>query len=435
MFFCYFLNRFEEDTMIYKSESVVSQLIHSITELKIRQDDPLKIWFDAINWTFIDTLCACLYSDAGAPAYNPVSMFKALLLIYLGQAPSERELAEKLKFDVRLQVLCGFDFFDTPSHVSFHNFRERLGSELFYDILHQLIAQAIAVGVIKDTINTAIDATHVWANSSKFGIKVCQCSGKCECLRKYSDTDARWGHKTKTYAFFGYKVHLIVDTQSQLPIEVIVTSGEVPDNTQAADLIDQATQNHPDITITSASMDAAYDDTDVYGHCVEKGIHPIIALNPRNQQKDTSPINPRVNIDEAGNCFCSRTDMRLVKNGTEPKRKHRLKLICPPTGERKDCPFRETCCPNSKVGKTFYLYPLSDVRLLGTIPRGSDEWKCLYSQRTSVERTNSMLKSPTHKLDEPRVRGIEQMKIHVFLSVCALLVKTVGRMQYHKKVA
>jgi len=71
------------------------------------------------------------------------------------------------------------------------------------------------------------------------GIKICQCPGKCQCLRKYSDTDAKWGHKTKEYAFFGYKVHLVVDAQSQLPIEAIVTSGEVPDNTQAIDLIDK----------------------------------------------------------------------------------------------------------------------------------------------------------------------------------------------------
>ncbi len=225
-----------------------------------------------------------------------------------------------------------------------------------------------------------------------------------------------------------------MDTQSQLPIEVIVTSGEVPDNTQASNLIDGARENHPDINISSSSMDAAYDDTDVYRHCVEQNIHPIIALNPRNQQTDTSPVKPEVNIDKAGNFFCSMTDLRLVKNGTDPKRKHRLKLICPPTGERKDCPFRETCCPNSKVGKTFYLYPLSDIRLLGTIPRGSDEWQLLYRQRTAAERTNSLLKSPTHKLDMPRVRGLKQIKIHVFLSVCALLVKLVGKRRYQKRI-
>ncbi|MBS4016287.1 MAG: transposase [Candidatus Latescibacteria bacterium] len=418
--------------MKFISESLPSQFIHSFTDIKLKDDDPLKIWFEAIDWNPIFSKCFHLYSDMGAPAYNPVSMFKALLLIYLGQADSERDIAEKLQFDVRLQSLCGFDFFDTPSHVSFHDFRKRLGSELFYDVLHELIAQAVAIGVIKKVINTAIDATHFWANSNRFGVKVCQCSGKCQCLKKYSDPDAQWGHKSATYVFFGYKVHLIVDTRSQLPIEAIVTSGEVPDNTQANSLIDGAMKHHPNISISASAMDAAYDDTDIYKYCVEHDIDPIIALNTRNQDKDALPVNPKVNMDDKGCFFCSITNLRLVKNGTDPKRKGRLKLICPPTGERKDCPFRDTCCPNSKVGKTFYLYPLRDVRLLGTIPRDSEEWKSLYAQRTAVERTNASLKSPTHKLDEPRVRGMEQTKIHTFLSICALVVKTIGK-KYNKR--
>jgi len=196
--------------MIFKSESLPSLFIHSLTDFKLKSDDPLKIWFDAIDWIPIHDKCFHLYSDVGAPAYNPVSMFKALLLIYLGQALSERDIAEKLQFDVRLQSLCGFDFFDTPSHVSFHDFRERLGGELFHDILHQLIAQAIAIGVIKNVIHTAIDSTHIWANSNRFGIKICQCKTKCQCLRKYSDTDAKWGHKTETYTLVTRFISLLI---------------------------------------------------------------------------------------------------------------------------------------------------------------------------------------------------------------------------------
>ena len=76
--------------MIFKSESIPSLFIHALTDIKLKNDDPLKIWFDAIEWTPIHDKCFHLYSDTGAPAYNPVSMFKALLLIYLGQALSER---------------------------------------------------------------------------------------------------------------------------------------------------------------------------------------------------------------------------------------------------------------------------------------------------------------------------------------------------------
>jgi len=123
--------------MAFRSESLPSQFIHSLTDLKLKNDDPLKSWFSAIDWTPIHDKCFHLYSDTGAPAYNPVSMFKALLLIYLGQADSERDLAEKLQFDVRFQSLCGFDFFNTPSHAAFHYFRQRPGHETCTNSLHK----------------------------------------------------------------------------------------------------------------------------------------------------------------------------------------------------------------------------------------------------------------------------------------------------------
>lgn len=417
----------EVSPLKFKSESLPSQIVHAVTALKLRTDDPLRIYFDNIDWAFIPTLTSPLYAEEGASAYDPVAMFKALLLIYLGEAHSERDLAKRLRFDVRLQTLCQFDYFQTPSHAAFTYFRHRLGGDRFYQILHRLIAHAIAIGVISGHISAAVDATHIWANANKFGVKICQCPAKCHCLRKYADPDARWGHKTETYTFFGYKIHLIIDTTSQLPLDVIVTSGEVADNTQATKLLDGAHTQHPDLPITSASMDAAYDDTDIYQHCVQHQIDPIIALNPSNTHDTASSLDDLVTIDDHGHSLCQKTGFRLLHNGTEPKRKGRMKLICPPTGERTTCPFREHCCPGSKIGKTFYLYPLRDVRLLGTIPRGTDAWKRLYNKRSAAERTNAQLKSPTHQLDEPRARGIEQIKIHTFLAITALIVTTIGR--------
>lgn len=70
-----------------------------------------------------------------------------------------------------------------------------------------------------------------------------------------------------------------------------------------------AKENHPSLTIYSSSLDAAYDDT----NGVEKNSHPIIALNSRNNGKDTISLNPKLNIDKVGNFFCSK-NFRLVKN-------------------------------------------------------------------------------------------------------------------------
>lgn len=411
---------------MFKTASAFSWPIYVLTQAKLHPEDPIHHAFQAIDWSFIPRLTHHLYSDQGAEAYPPISMFKAELLIYMGEASSERDLANKLKFNVRLQLLCGFDFFDTPSHAVFSQFRDRLGEDTFYRILHQLIAQAIAIGLIQKKLHTAVDATHLWACSNKFGIKICDCTGPCQCLRTYTDSDAKWGHKTKTYTFFGYKIHLIVDVHSQLPIEVIVTSGEVADNTQAIPLLKQAQTQHPELTFLSAAMDSAYDDQTIYERYTQDGIAPIIPLNPRNTQGKTQIGNDLL-VDPKGNYYCSRTELPLVKNGTDPKRKGRQKIVCSPTGCRKTCPFRDECCGLSKVGKTFYLYPNKDLRLIGVIPRGSSLWKALYAQRTAVERTNSTLKSPSHQLNRPRVQGLNNIQTHAYLSISALIVKEIGR--------
>jgi len=44
-----------------------------------------------------------------------------------------------------------------------------------------------------------------------------------------SDPDATWGYKTEKYTFYGYKVHLMVDTKSQLPLAIEVTPAHESD--------------------------------------------------------------------------------------------------------------------------------------------------------------------------------------------------------------
>ena len=95
-------------------------------------------------WSFRDHF---IYSGSpqGAEGYNPISLFKAQLLIYLGEVSSDRKLASALRYNARLCLLCGCNFLKTPSNGTFTNFRDRLGENAFYEIPHCLIAQAIVL--------------------------------------------------------------------------------------------------------------------------------------------------------------------------------------------------------------------------------------------------------------------------------------------------
>lgn len=388
--------------------------------LKIKRDDPIKVVFERIDWSFIHELAKGKYSSVpqGADGYDPVSLFKAQLLIYLGEVESDRKLAKALRYNGRLCYLCGFNFLKTPSHASFTNFRNRLGVDIFYESLHRLIAQALVLKVIHGG-DTAIDSTHLWAYSNENGKKIYDCSGRCDHKSVHSDPDARWGKKRKDYTFFGYKVHLIVDIESQLPLEVVVTAGNEADSSQVKPLVKGATAKHSGIALNSVAMDSAYDAYENYRFIIEDAeASPVIALNRRESPNKLGKIS----TTEDGNCICE-AGFNLVK-WSKDTREHRTKFRCPAALGKCQCNMRSSCSP-SAYGRTFYVCAHEDYRLRGPIPRESEQWREKYAGRTSVERAYSEQKG-SHRLADLRVRHISKVRIHVYMALCAQIAKKIG---------
>jgi transposase len=82
--------------------------------LKLNPNDATKIIFDNIDWSLVHSLAKDRYSPQGAEGYDPVSLFKAQLLVYLGEVGSDRKLASVLRYNALLSLLCGFNFLNTP---------------------------------------------------------------------------------------------------------------------------------------------------------------------------------------------------------------------------------------------------------------------------------------------------------------------------------
>lgn len=184
--------------------------------------------------------------------------------------------------------------------------------------------------------DTATDSTHLWAYSNKFGKKTCSCKGKCHCPKEYSDPDAGWGHETEAYSFFGYKVRLIVDAKSQLPLDVKLTPGNEPDPPQAKPLLKGAKENRPGLKTDSNSMDAAYDAYENYCFAIEDmGVAPVIALNPRNGADALTSGSLYLSHDGKYTCFAG---FQVVCWGKDPKR-GRLKFRCPAALGKCQCLF------------------------------------------------------------------------------------------------
>jgi transposase len=196
---------------------------------KIKKDDPLKVIFESIDWSFIYPVIKDKYTTGRELVYDPVSLLKAQLLIWLDEVKSNRRLAESLQFDSRFCVLCGFDnFLKTPAHSTFSYFRKRIGKDIYYKILHRLIAQAVVAAMI-NKVNISSKIVHIIIHANNGKKKSCNCSGsRCKYNKKQKHSKDKTNVKlvTKNFVALGFKAKMVIDKSTKLPLEVILRPKE-----------------------------------------------------------------------------------------------------------------------------------------------------------------------------------------------------------------
>ena len=112
--------------------------------------------------------------------------------------------------------------------------------------------------------SVAIDSTDfkAWSNGNKKGKKLASSTrrGPKPKKGKVSDPDAGWCVKKNTEGnkkcVWGYKVHILCDTQYELPVAVDISAGNVHDVKKATPLLQQARYTYgrfnPDYVICDA---------------------------------------------------------------------------------------------------------------------------------------------------------------------------------------
>ncbi len=127
--------------------------------------------------------------------------------------------------------------------------------------------------------NVAIDSSDMptYANGQRFVSK----GGRQRSDEKFSDADASWGHRSavstrKGGGFYGYRLHMAVDTATDLPLAWSVETAKANESTMVALLLDKL--SGLDIRPETCGMDKGYDIERVYSECAEHGVSPVIPL-------------------------------------------------------------------------------------------------------------------------------------------------------------
>lgn len=373
--------------------------------MELELKERLNLFFSTLNlWPYLKGLRSEL--PQGAKGYPRDAILRALLAAPLVGISTFTGLVERLESDIRFRYQCGFGIGKVPSIATFSRiFSKITEAELVEKLFNALVEECRQKGILEGNV-VAIDSTAVDAYEKKQSKS-----------RSNQTANADWGAKKdsfgNTITWFGYKLHLAVDADSELPIAFEVTPANVNDGEIGTVLIEKAASSIEDSRLKPHYyvMDAGYDQNKNYEAAHQAYAQAIIPLNPRNEKI------PPAGMLSNGTPVCS-MGYEMVYWGAD---KNILKFRCPHVLGKVDCPYGSCWCTDSNYGLVKKVNIRDDLRRYSNPHRNTRRWEELYDKRTSVERVNSRLKEYL-TANRLHVWGINKVKTHLLLNMIVLLV-------------
>jgi hypothetical protein len=415
--------------------------------------DRLKLLLDGI----LDTpLMEKLESERGRGRddYPVRAVWNSVLAGVVFQHPTIESLRRELCRNGQLRHLCGFDPLlgekAVPTPAAYSRFIELV-------IKHEPDVRAIFHAVLEALRAELPDLGRLLADDGKalpsFGKPVGRTQKDAAPKDdRRRENDADWGVKSyrgthangskweKVVKWFGFKLHLLIDSVHELPIDYSVTKASVSDMTNLLPLVAQAAQLHPEIIGQAEQLaaDKGYDSTE---NCRElydtHRIKPII--DKRSDWKDgekTRSLYPdradSIVYDVKGtiSCVCPQTgeQRHMAPWGFEADR-GTLKYRCPAAAFDFECRGRDQCMgAQTQYGRIVRINIADDRRMFTPIPRDSDAWQTAYNRRSAVERVNSRIDNLLG-FEHHTIRGLKKMEARIGIALVVLLSMALGRIR------
>ena len=263
------------------------------------------------------------------------------------------------------------------------------------------------------------DGTAVVSHSSPYGRHLPSCGHSCPyrdtCGRHYSDPDAEWGWDSSKKAwYFGHTLYMLCCRNNKLKTEVPLlmkfTGAKRHDSKNFLYAIDDFGRNTYGIFPKNICLDSAHDNIPTYKLLERWDINALIDINGRAKASENAPGD--ITFNKKGHPLC-RAGHEMCPWGNDPVKdahKYRCPLRC---GRISSCPYEEQCSPGS-YGRTVYIKNHADLRFHPRIPRDSEQYKTIYSERTACERVNNRVLND-YCLQHLKIRGRDHFSFWTML--------------------
>jgi transposase len=192
----------------------------------------------------------------GRPPQSPTGLFLCFILMFL-HMESYRDFHAFLEKDQFWRRHLGFN--TTPDIGTFSHFLKRIGEPLFEELFSQIVQQLLERHLLSRHCIT-IDGSIIEAN--------------------HDDKQAGWGwDHIKECHVYGYKIHVIVDTKTELPLAFHFTKANVHDSQAFTPLYTQVKSYDTRFHIVSFLADKGYDSSKIRQTLLNDTVQPIIKVS------------------------------------------------------------------------------------------------------------------------------------------------------------
>jgi len=380
--------------------------------------------------------------DRGRDRYPIRAMWNALIAGVVFQHPSVESLLRELRRNAQLRQVCGFQLIKglkaVPDSWAFSRFLANV-------MRHLELIEAMFHALVDRLSELLPDFGTSLAVDGKALASYARGKSEKEHPDGRGDSDGEWGiHEYRgTHAdgtawqsvkkWFGYTIHLLVDSHYELPVSFSVTKANASEVVEAHKVLDRLVEQHPQVVerCQEVAADRGYDDGKLICKVWDEWqALPIIDI--RNCWKDGEPTKrvsgfENVVYDFRGtvSCVCpkSGTQREMAYAGFERDRMT-LKYRCPARHYGYPC-AGVGCC---ELGKAVRIPLNEDRRVFTPLARSSLKWERCYDRRTAVERVNSRL-DVSFGFEKHTIRGLRKMSTRCTLALAVMLAMAVGRIK------
>src|ERR1700686_2759094 len=117
---------------------------------RVRSDHPLRRINETLELDFVRREVAKFYGTKGNVSEDPVVIMKMMLLLFLDNVRSERELMRIIPERLDYMWFLGYGLDDTiPNHSVLSKARKRWGQEVFVSVFSRVVAQCVRTGLVE----------------------------------------------------------------------------------------------------------------------------------------------------------------------------------------------------------------------------------------------------------------------------------------------